>query len=275
MMTRDAENKGAEARTDLDALGRRNKELEQLLEAKEIELTAARDGIDTLAHSISHDLRSPLHIIGGFGELLAKQSARGLDEKGRRFLGRITTATVQIGGMIDEILELSRMSRCEMHCTPIDLEPLVRKAVHDLDAEKGGRRVIWIIGDLPTVCADPTMLGEAIASLASNAFKHTFSREVARIQIGMQEAEGELRFFVRDNGASADIKQRERLFDVDPGRLPSSSPNMGTSRLAYVQRILQRHGGRVWAEAQADGGATFYFALPASRAEMGVSAPPL
>ena len=261
-MIKKAEKKGSGTHSELESLRVQNAQLERRLERKESELADARLELDTFAHSISHDLRSPLNIISGFADLLKKHSEQGLDEKGQRYLWRITTATDQIGLMIDGILALSRMSRSEMRRGPVALEPLVRRVVRGLEPEKGDRRVIWLIGSLPTVNADPTLIREAIASLASNALRFTRSREVARIQIGMQDGNGETKFFVRDNGASFDIKHRERLFDVAQGQNRPTAPNSGAIRLAYVHRIFQRHGGRMWTEALPDGGATFYFTLP-------------
>lgn len=245
-----------------EELRRLNARLERRIERCAAEVTAAQDEMGALAQSISHDLRSPLHIIGGFVELLARHSAKDLDEKGRHYLQRIATATAQIGQMIAEVLALSQMSVCEMHLVPTDLDALVRKIVHELDADKGERRVIWLIGRLPTVQADPTLLRQAISSLASNALRFTRTREVARIQIGVQAGEGEMVFFVRDNGASFDIKHRERMFNPVPRQQPPAEAKGGAIRLAYVQRIIQRHGGRLWTEAVPDGGATFYFSIP-------------
>jgi len=251
----------------VEELRRLNAGLERRIERCAAEVTAAQDEMGSLAQSICHDLRSPLHVIGGFAELLAKHSSKDLDEKGRHYLQRISTATTQIGQMITEVLALSQVSACEMHLVPTDLDLLVRKIVHELDAGKGERRVIWLIGRLPTVQADPTLLRQAILSLASNALRFTRAREVARIQIGVRPGDGELVFFVRDNGASYDMKHRERMFNSAPRKDPPAEPSSGAIRLSHVQRIIQRHGGRLWTEAVPDGGATFYFSLPGDLAE--------
>jgi len=242
-------------------LRRRNSMLERRVERLGIQLKAAQGEMDLLAHSISHDLRSPVTVISGFSELLARHSAKGLDEKGRHYLDMIAKSTSQIGKMLDEVLSLSRMSQSEMHFVPIDLEALVKKVVHDLDAAKGDRRVDWEIGSLPTVWADPTLLREAIINFAANALKFTQSRDVACIQIGGQGGGQELVFFVRDNAMGYDIKHRERMFGLfkNPNSMAAVD---GTMALAYVQRIIQRHGGRTWSEAEPDAGATFYFSLP-------------
>jgi light-regulated signal transduction histidine kinase (bacteriophytochrome) len=252
----------------VEELRRQNAELERRIGRHAEDLAAAQDEIGTLASSISHDLRSPLLVIGGFVELLSKHSAGSLDEKGRHYLERIATATGQIGQMMDEVLALSRMSVCEMHFVPTDLEPLVRKVVHELDADKGERRVIWLIGRLPTVLADPNLLRQAISSLVSNALRFTRTREVARIQIGMRSGERGMVFFVRDNGASFDIKHRERMFNALPRQPPSAGSKGCAIKLAHVQRIIQRHGGRLWTETVPDGGATFSFSLPGDLEEV-------
>jgi light-regulated signal transduction histidine kinase (bacteriophytochrome) len=246
----------------IEELRRLNAEYAWRIRRHAIELSAAQAEMDILAHTISHDLRSPLTLISGFTELLTKHSAKDLDEKGRHYLERITTSTAQIGRMIDEILALSRMSRSEMHFVQIDLETLVNRVVHELDASKGDRRVVWLIGRLPAVKADPTLMRQAFTSLASNALKFTQSREVARIQIGVMDGDHELKFFVRDNGAGLDLKHRERMFGAFQRPLSSTEMDGSGIGLAYVQRIIQRHGGRSWTEAVPDGGATFFFSLP-------------
>jgi len=264
---RQLEREGSAPQPAVDELERLNARLELRVGRQAEELAAAREELDTLIQSLSHDLRSPLHVIGGFVELLSKHSGHDLGEKGRHYVQRIANATGQMGHMIDEVIAFSRMSLCEMHFAPTDLESLVRKIVHELDAGKGDRRIVWLIGRLPTVRADPTLLRQAILSLASNALRFTRAREVARIQIGVQAGDGELVFFVRDNGASFDMKHREQMFDSVPGPRPSSESRGGAIRLAHVQRIIQRHGGRLWTDAVPDGGATFYFSLPGELAE--------
>lgn len=245
-----------------------NAELERRLEHGDAQVSAAQTEMDALAHALSHDLRSPLQIIDGFAGLMRKHSGQHLDEKGLHYLQRITTAAAQIGLIMDEILELSRMSRSELRVASVDLEALVRRVARDLDGTKGDRRIIWLIGRLPTVPADPALLRKALTSLLSNALKFTRSREVARIQIGVQAGAGELAFFVRDNGTSFAFRNRERMFDAAPDADPASAPKSGAIKLAYVQRIIQRHGGRMWTEAVPDGGATFYFSLPGDLAEI-------
>jgi light-regulated signal transduction histidine kinase (bacteriophytochrome) len=261
-MIKQTEKRGAATVAEFEELRRTNLHFEKLLERQGAELAEARIETDKLARSISHDLRSPLHIIAGFAEMMAKHSGDSLDDKGRHCLERITTATTQIGQLLDSILALSEMGRSKMNRVPLDFEGLARKVVRNLEAEKGDRRVIWIIGNLATVTGDPELLQKVLTSLASNALKFTRSREVARIQIGI-EGEGEgLRYFVRDNGTSFDIKHRETMFGALLGEHPPADSKGGAIRLALIKRIIKRHGGRMWIEATADGGATFFFSLP-------------
>lgn len=245
-----------------DEIRRLNDQLAWNLDRHAIELSAAQAEMDTFAHSISHDLRSPLTVITGFTDLLSKHSKETFDEKSRHYLDRISSSADEMARMLDEILALSRMSRSEMHFVGVDIETLVRKIAHDVDASKGDRRVVWLIGRLPTIEADPTLIRQAITGLMSNAFKFTKSREVARIQIGATSDDREVAFFVRDNGAGLDIKHRERMFGSF--QRPNSSSNSEGSAigLTFVQRIIQRHGGRTWTEAVPDGGAIFHFSLP-------------
>jgi signal transduction histidine kinase len=231
-------------------------------ERRAAELGAARADMDSLAHTISHDLRSPLTVISGFAELLAKHSTKGLDRKSRHYLELIKGSTAQAVLMLDEILALSRVSLAEMHCVPVDLADLVNRVVREFNASKGDRRVIWMIGHLPTVQADPTLLRQAITSLLLNALKFTRSREVARIQIGFQDGDHELTFFVRDNGAGLDLKHRERMFSAPQNPQAPSEADGSTIGWAHVQRIIHRHGGRMWMQAVPDGGAVIHFTIP-------------
>jgi chemotaxis family two-component system sensor kinase Cph1 len=243
-------------------LRRQNAALVHRIERDTAQLRAAEAELDLLAHWIAHDLRSPLTVVGGFAELLKKHSGGQLDEKGAHYLQTIVNSTAQIGQMLDDILALSRMSRSEMHLVHIDVEALVKRVVRDLDATKGDRRVVWLIERLPTVQADPTLLRQALASLGSNALRFTRSCEVARIHIGFRPGDRELIFFVRDNAAGFDIGHRERMFGAFQGPESIHASNGSAIGLSYVQRIIQRHGGRTWVEAAPEGGATFFFSLP-------------
>jgi light-regulated signal transduction histidine kinase (bacteriophytochrome) len=244
----------------IDMLSRRS-------EHHAIELDAAHAEMDELAQTISHDLRSPLTVIGGFTDLLIAHFSKNLDHKGRHYLDLIKTSTINAAQMLDEILAISRMSRTEIQRARVDLRSVVDLVVRDLDAAKGDRRVIWLIGALPSVQADPTLIQQVIKSLVANAFNFTRTREVARIQVGVQDGNHEVILFVRDNGTGVDLKHRERMFASFQHRQSSPATEGGAIGLAHVHRIIQRHGGRMWTEAVPDGGAIFFFSLPSEATE--------
>jgi light-regulated signal transduction histidine kinase (bacteriophytochrome) len=243
-------------------LSRLNNLLARRTEHHAVELDAAHAEMDELAQTISHDLRSPLTVIGGFTDLLITHFSENLDKKGRHYLEMIKNSTVNATHMLDEILAISRMSRSEIQRAQVDLRALVDQVVHDLDAAKGDRRVVWLIGALPSVQADPALIQQVIKSFVANALFFTRAREVARIQVGAQGGNHEVILFVRDNGTGVDLKHRERLFASFQHRRTTPAAEGGAIGLAHVQRIIQRHGGRMWTEAVPDGGAIFYFSLP-------------
>jgi chemotaxis family two-component system sensor kinase Cph1 len=243
-----------------------NAALTRQAERDAADLSAARAELDYLAQWISHDLRSPLHVITGFSDLLVKKYSEKLDETGAHYLQVVADSTERIGQVLDEILALSRVSQSEMHLVHIELNDLVARVVRELEATKGERRIVWEIGRLPAVQADPTLLRQAIAGMLSNAVASTLSCKVARIEVGARAAEGEVTFFVRDNSEGLDLGHRERMFGVVRGSAPAARGGVGTIGLAYLKRLIQRHGGRAWAEASPGGGATFLFSLPGGRA---------
>jgi light-regulated signal transduction histidine kinase (bacteriophytochrome) len=261
--------KDERAQADVGEHERSHSQLAQQIERQAAQLELERVEMDKLTHSISHDLRAPVHIITGFAELLATYSGRVLDEKGQHYLDRIATASVQLAKMMDEILALSRMGRARLSFAPVDLGLVVSRLVTEIDAAKGERKINWIVGRLPTVEADPDLLHQVVASLLSNAVKFTTAREVARIQVGSSTHDGEVTFYVRDNGTNVNVGHRERMFDESPGQQAAGDGKVGMVKLAYIQRIIQRHGGRMWTDAVPGDGVTFHFSLPAERKEAG------
>ena len=221
--------------------------------------------LESFSYSVSHDLRAPLRHIVGFTALLEEHARQALDDEGRRLLSRITGGARRLTALIEDLLAFSRMARMDMLTRPLPLDAIVRQAQQEAAAEAGDRRIEWTIGPLPKVHGDADMLRLAFANLLSNAVKYSAHRPDPRIEIGAgPDDEGEAVVFVRDNGVGFDMKHAQRLFAVFQ-RLHSSAEFEGTGiGLANVRRIVQRHGGRVWAEAAVNQGATFYVALPRS-----------
>jgi len=245
-----------------------NAELEQRVQQRTMQLEATNKELEAFSYSVSHDLRAPLRHIDGFVDLLGKQSGDKLDERGRRYLGIITGAARQMGHLIDDLLVFSRMGRVELRQQQVELDALVHEAVASMQPDLVGRNIEWQIGHLPKVTADAAMLRQVLVNLIANAVKYSRPRDPAKIEIGCAtEGAPETVIFVCDNGVGFDMEYVNKLFGVFQ-RLHRSEDFEGTGiGLANVQRIILRHGGRVWAEGKIDAGATFYFTLPQSQKE--------
>lgn len=237
--------------------------LNERLQRHAAELQAANKELEAFSYSVSHDLRAPLRHIDGFAHLLARQSRDRLEETGRRHLEVIAGSARKLGLLIDELLMFSRMGRAELRHTPTDMAALVAEAIAEQKVAAPERRVDWRIGPLPAVAADPAMLRQVWRNLLGNAVKYTRHRLVAQIEVShrFDPAEGHV-FSVRDNGAGFDMQYAGKLFGVFQ-RLHSDDEFEGTGvGLANVRRIVQRHGGRTWAEGEPGAGAAFHFSLP-------------
>ena len=239
-----------------------NTELEQRVEARTAELAAANRELEAFAYTVSHDLRAPLRHVVGFVELLNDHAGTSLDEQGRQYLRTIGEAASRMATLIDDLLTLSRLGRATLTHTTVDLRQLVEEARTELAPLTQGRTIEWRIDPLPQVRGDRTLLRNAVVNLVSNAIKYSRQRDPARIEIGSVPRPDEVVCFVRDNGAGFDMRFVSQLFGVFQ-RLHPQEQFEGTGvGLASVRRIIERHGGRVWAEAAVDQGATFYFSLP-------------
>jgi PAS domain S-box-containing protein len=249
---------------------RLNAELEQRVLDRTAQLDAANKELEAFTYSVSHDLRAPLRHISGFSSLLSERVGGSLDEKSRHYVDTIATSVAEMGVLIDDLLQFSRSGRAELHVTGVDMEQALSEALEPLRRETADRDIEWSIGPLPRVVGDHALLRQVWVNLVGNAVKFSRGRSTARIEIGVMDGDGESAhgarvedvFYVRDNGAGFDVQYAHKLFGVFQ-RLHSVAEFEGTGiGLANVQRIINRLGGRVWAEAELDNGATFYFALP-------------
>jgi len=236
--------------------------LRESLEERSAQLEAANKELEAFCYSVSHDLRSPLRAIDGFSRMLLEDHADRLDAEGERVLGVVRKSTVAMGKLIDDLLEFSRVGRSRFDLSVVDMTALAQGALTEVLAANPSRRVEMTVGLLPTATGNLALLRQTWTNLLSNAVKYTRSRETAHVEIGAREDQTEHVYYVRDDGVGFDMRYSHKLFSVFQ-RLHSAEEFPGTGvGLALVRRIVERHGGRVWAEAKVGEGATFYFALP-------------
>jgi len=227
------------------------------------QLNASNKELEAFAYSVSHDLRAPLRSIDGFSQVLLEDYAEKLGGEGRDYLERVRAGTQRMAALIDDLLNLSRISRKEMKRERVSLSALAREITDGLRRSQPGRDVEFVIARGLTVDGDAQLLRAALENLLGNAWKFTGKQDAARIEFGSTEKDGKTAYFVRDDGAGFEMAYAEKLFGAFQ-RLHSASEFEGTGiGLATVQRIVHRHGGRVWAEGEVGKGATFYFTLTA------------
>ncbi|MDJ0765794.1 MAG: ATP-binding protein [Myxococcota bacterium] len=230
------------------------------LEQRTAQLEAANDEIEAFAYSVSHDLRAPLRAIDGFSEALLEDYADSLDEGGKDYLHRVRKGAQHMGRLIDDLLKLSHITRAEMQIEPVDLSALAKEIVQELESTDADRRIECLIESNIPANGDPILLRVALENLLANAWKFTHQRDVAKIQFG-RNGDTPPTFYVRDNGAGFDMAYYNKLFGPFQ-RLHDNASFPGTGiGLATVHRIVSRHGGHIWAEAEVEKGATFYFTL--------------
>jgi light-regulated signal transduction histidine kinase (bacteriophytochrome) len=238
----------------------------QALEQRRSDLAAANQELEAFTYSVSHDLRAPLRHIDGFSKLLLEEHGPELSDQARHYLTRVREGTRRMGQLVDELLNLARVGRKELSGQLTGLNSLVEEVRGQLEPELAGRKIEWRIGELPFVECDPALMRQVFANLLSNAVKFTRPRECAVIEVGALEGHNPAVIFVRDNGAGFSMKYADKLFGIFQ-RLHRAEDFEGTGvGLATVQRIIHKHGGRVWAEAKLNKGATFYFTLQAPEA---------
>jgi two-component system, sensor histidine kinase and response regulator len=251
-----AERKRAE-----DQVKELNQDLERRVAERTAQLGVANKDLEAFSYSVSHDLRAPLRHIDGFARILIKNHSLQLTPDAQQQLKLIQEGTQKMGRMIDDLLNLARLDRRSMAFETTSLSSLVDSVVQDLKSETIEREIEWRVGELSTVKCDPGLLRQVFANLLSNAVKYTRPRGRAVIEIGESTIEGDTVFFVRDNGAGFDPRYAEKLFGAFQ-RLHTDQEFEGTGiGLATVERIIRKHGGRVWAEAEINKGATFRFSL--------------
>jgi signal transduction histidine kinase len=230
------------------------------------ELEAINKELEAFAYSISHDLRAPLRHMAGFTELLQKNASSSLNEKNQRYLGMILESAKRMGALIDDLLAFSRIGRAETHKAMVSLDQIVQEAITEARQDTNGRNIVWRVSALPACYGDRSMIRLVFVNLISNAVKFTRPRAQAEIEIGcVHDKKENIIVFVRDNGVGFDMKYFNKLFGVFQRLHPAEAFEGTGIGLATVQRIIQRHGGKVWADSVVDQGATFYISISKSQ----------
>jgi light-regulated signal transduction histidine kinase (bacteriophytochrome) len=248
--------------------------LNMVLEQRNDDLTAANGDLEAFSHSVSHDLRMPLRHIQAYVSMIEESALAKLNPDEQRRLRGVREAAQRMSQLIDDLLAFARIGRTAMRKVPVDLNALVQAVIAELQPELKTRKVEWTLQQLPYISGDRALLYQVFLNLLANAVKYTRTRAEARIQVFAIEQDDEIIVGVKDNGVGFDPAYSDKLFGVFQ-RLHSATDFEGTGvGLANVRRIVQRHGGRTWADSVLNDGATFYFSLPApDKAECAMPAP--
>ncbi|MCB0190495.1 MAG: GHKL domain-containing protein [Anaerolineae bacterium] len=240
---------------------RLNSELEKRVVERTAQFEEANSELESFAYTVSHDLRAPLRAINGFSNILLKDFSAELTESAQRYLTLVSENAQQMGNLIDDLLAFSRLGRQELKKKTVDMTALVQSVIKNLHYKHENRQIAIKVGELPLCNGDATLLKQVFINLLTNAIKFTRECDVARIEIGVKKIDGEVVYFVKDNGVGFNMEYAHKLFGVFQ-RLHRAEDYEGTGvGLAIVFRIIQRHGGEIWAESQEGMGATFYFTL--------------
>jgi light-regulated signal transduction histidine kinase (bacteriophytochrome) len=238
-----------------------NAELDQRVEERTTQLATINKDLEAFTSSVAHDLRAPLRKVDGYCVILLEGHAGELSSPAQRYLRLVREGAHHMGCLVEDLLKLSRVGSAELYCRPTPLNPLVDIVLNELAPELAARDIEWQITPLPTVNCDPTLMKQVFVNLLHNAVKYTRPREHAIIQVGQIANGYEPVIFVRDNGVGFDMQYADKLFAVFQ-RLHRQDEFEGTGvGLTTVHRIVQKHGGKIWAHAQGNQGATFYFTL--------------
>lgn len=237
-------------------------QLENLVEKRTSELKRSNKELEAFSYSVSHDLRAPLRSINGFSQALLDEYNDTLDDNGKDYLTRVTSSANRMGILIDDLLNLSRVSRCTLKPVSVNLSAMSEEIVSELSSETGQSMEISIQPDI-TACGDPVLMRSVLDNLIGNAFKYSSKKDTGRMEFGQSQTNGQTVYWVRDNGAGFDMKYVDKLFSPFQ-RLHSEEQFEGTGvGLATVARVVRRHGGEVWAKSEIGQGACFYFTLDA------------